>query len=114
MATTTYNRYRVTQAGDIIDLFKNKKLRPSLQPNGYEKVWINMTNGIRKFCYVHRVVWEYFFGRIPKGLTVNHCDEDKTNNSIDNLCLMTIKENNNWGTRNKRISQTMRAKRFLK
>lgn len=61
MATTTYNRYRVTQAGDIIDLFKNKKLRPSLQPNGYEKVWINMINGTRKFCYVHRVVWEYYF-----------------------------------------------------
>lgn len=93
---TRMNRYRVTQEGDIIDTVKNKKLKTSLQPNGYEKVWINMLDGTRKFCYAHRVVWEYFFGKIPKGLTINHYDEDKRNNAINNLCLMTIRENNNW------------------
>ena len=37
-----------------------------------------------------------------------HKDEDKENNCIENLELMTQKENCNYGTRNQRISQTKR------
>lgn len=56
-------------------------------------------------------VWVYltFVGDIPKGLEVNHIDEDKHNNCVWNLNLMTPKENCNWGTRNKRAGEKVAA-----
>lgn len=50
-------------------------------------------------------------GVIPQGMQINHKDEDKTNNSIDNLELMTNKENSSYGTRNERISKAMKQYR---
>ena len=36
-------------------------------------------------------------------MQVNHLNERKNDNRLENLNLMTPKENTNWGTRNKRI-----------
>ena len=41
---------------------------------------------------LHRYVWEYYNGKIPKGYHVHHKDEDKTNNDIANLELMEGKD----------------------
>ena len=38
---------------------------------------------------LHRVIWEYHHGEIPKGYTVHHIDENKSNNSISNFQLLT-------------------------
>lgn len=42
----------------------------------------------RKGSRLHRVVWEYHNGPIPAGYHVHHIDEDRANNSIDNLELV--------------------------
>lgn len=44
----------------------------------------------------HRVIWCFINGDIPNGLQVNHKDFDRGNNNIDNLELMTAKENINY------------------
>lgn len=41
---------------------------------------------------LHRVVWEYYKGKIPKGYEIHHKDKDKDNNSINNLQLVSKKE----------------------
>ena len=41
-------------------------------------------------------------------LDVNHLDEDKSNNHIDNLQWITHKDNCNYGTRNQKISNKQR------
>ena len=51
------------------------------------------------------MVYEAFNGQIPEGLQVNHINEIKTDNRLENLNLMTAKENLNWGTRNERIAK---------
>jgi hypothetical protein len=38
---------------------------------------------------LHRAVWEHHNGAIPKGMHVHHKDEDRCNNRIDNLELMS-------------------------
>lgn len=48
----------------------------------------------------HRLVYFTFNYGADTKLQVNHIDEDKLNNRLDNLNLMTAKENINWGTRN--------------
>ena len=40
----------------------------------------------------HVYVWEQNFGPIPKGYVVHHKDENKKNNNIDNLEIMTRSE----------------------
>ena len=55
---------------------------------------------------VHRLVGEAFISDYSDNLQINHIDEVKTNNKVDNLECVTSLENNNHGTRNKRISMS--------
>jgi hypothetical protein len=43
--------------------------------------------------FVHRVVWEIVNGPIPDGFTVDHINNDKQDNRIENLQLLSAKEN---------------------
>jgi hypothetical protein len=42
---------------------------------------------------VHRIIWVLFYGNIDKNFVVNHVDCDPSNNSIQNLELVTTQEN---------------------
>lgn len=57
---------------------------------------------------IARLVYRAFIGDIPEGMQVNHIDEDPSNNHVENLNLMTPKENSNYGTRNKRLGETFK------
>ena len=50
-------------------------------------------------------MWTVVNGDIPEGMEVNHIDENKQNNSISNLNLLTKTENLNWGTHNERAAK---------
>ena len=43
--------------------------------------------------YVHRIIWYYYYGEIPKNLAINHKDGKKDNNNIENLELLTTQKN---------------------
>lgn len=66
-------------------------------------------NGTKKYLVIARLVYTAFKGHIPFGIQINHIDENPSNNHIDNLELMTPKENSNWGTRNSRIGETFKT-----
>lgn len=38
---------------------------------------------------LHRYIWEYYNGEIPKGYDIHHKDHNKDNNELDNLELIT-------------------------
>jgi len=72
---------------------KNKKyLKPYLSNRNY---YINnlYKNGKKKQFPLHRLIYEAHFGNIPEGLCIDHIDNNKTNNHIDNLRLATLSEN---------------------
>lgn len=80
---------------------------------GYLQVCLRK-DGKNHSLYVHRLVWEAFNGPIPEGMQVNHINEIKSDNRLRNLNLMTKVQNCNWGTRNKRISETKSQKVYSK
>lgn len=54
---------------------------------------IIMENKVRVPVLIHRLVYETFHGEIPSNLTVDHIDGNIYNNSLDNLQLLTIRDN---------------------
>lgn len=44
--------------------------------------------------WVSRIVYENFYGQVPEGMIVHHIDEDKRNNHISNLEILTPVEHN--------------------
>lgn len=61
--------------------------------------------------YLHRLIYETFIGDIPQGMQINHKDENKMNNDIENLEVVTPKQNCVYGTRNERISNSCKGKK---
>lgn len=69
---------------------------------GYLRVTLTK-DGVKKKFMVHRLVTEAYIPN-PENLPfVNHKDECKSNNAVDNLEWCTAKYNCNYGTRNKKI-----------
>lgn len=100
-----FTKYEIYEDGRIWSYSRKKFLKPTTK-NGYQVVCLYDNEGNMKQYLLHRVVWESVTGSpIPEGLQVNHIDENKANNNISNLNLMTPKENSNWGTGIQRQSQ---------
>lgn len=101
--------YAVTTDGQVWSYRRKKFLAPGRNGKGYLFVVLSVDN-VQKICKVHRLVLEAF--NPVEGmdqLQVNHLDENKENNCLENLCWVTCKENNNWGTRNQRLSKPVRC-----
>lgn len=69
------------------------KLKLNDDGNGY-LFFSKMTDGKRKNMKVHRFVWEEFNGKIPQGYQIDHINNDKKDNRLDNLRIVTPKVNN--------------------
>ena len=106
--------YEVSNCGIVRSLNynhtgKTKVMKALKNRNGYLRVNL-WKDGKRKAHLVHRLVWEAFRGAIPAGLQINHLDERKDNNWLDNLEVCTHKENINHGTRNERVAKALIGK----
>lgn len=101
-----YSNYLVLpNEGLIYSLKRNRYVGCKLK-DGYWQCTLSANNGEWK-TGVHRVIWIAVNGDIPEGLEVNHIDENKSNNSINNLNLLTRKENINFGTHNERVAKAL-------
>ena len=91
------DRYATTKDGRIWSYKRKKFLMPCTDKDGYLK--IVLYDDSRKTVSVHRVIlmtWNPVENM--EKLQVNHKDENKKNNCLDNLEWMTCKENINYGT----------------
>lgn len=94
--------YEVSNLGRVRR--NGKILKPSKVRHGYLQIAL-YKNGIYKRFYIHRLVAYAFIPNPNSYPEVNHRDEDKTNNTVDNLEWCTHEYNNNYGTRNERLSK---------
>ena len=103
-----YSDYYVSNSGKIWSE-KTKKLLTPIKVSGYLYVDLYNRNHERQRYKIHRLVaLAFVFNDNPQVKThVNHKDEDKSHNWDTNLEWCTPKYNDNYGTRNKRISKKM-------
>lgn len=87
---------QVNDNGRIYDKpIAGRQMRQRLHSKGYKVVSLTH-DGITKTCYVHRLVADAFIPN-PNGFPmVNHRDEDKTNNFVENLEWCTALYNNTY------------------
>ena len=121
-----YEGYKVSNLGRILSLNYRNTGKPDLmtpveRKDGYLKVEL-WKNGEYKTCYVHRLVAETFLPNPENKPCINHKIEGEkgktmnmvifnTDGSIDKekttIEWATYEENNNYATRNERVSKAM-------
>ena len=96
--------YEVSNTGQVRNIRTGRILKQTITQYGYCQVGLHK-DGVQKTVLVHRLVAQAFIPN-PKNLPeVNHKDECKTNNRIDNLEWCSSSYNTNYGTRNQRIAK---------
>lgn len=97
--------YLVSDSGQVWSLRRHKVLKPKIDRYGYEVVGLSI-NGKSYHRTVHRLVAQAFIPNPNNLPTVNHINEDKTDNRVSNLEWTSIADNDNHGTRNERMADT--------
>lgn len=100
-----------TGSGGYIE--KEKILKNRKDSYGYEMVVLCKNKEQRNYL-VHRLVASAFLENPHNYDSINHKDENKLNNCVDNLEFCDRNYNNNYGTRNERISNTIKNKEKLR
>lgn len=108
MKLDNFSKYEIYPDEQKVWSYKrNKYLTPKKTKKGYLEYSLYDDNNKRHYIRTHKLFWAAVNGEIPNGYQLNHIDENKENNALTNLNLMTQNENNNWGTRNERAKQTL-------
>ena len=97
--------------GTVIRHIEEKILAPNLNRYGYQYVSFSL-NGKIKSITVHRLVAEAFIPNPENKPQVNHKNEIKTDNCVDNLEWCDASYNINFGTRTERSIQNRRSYKF--
>lgn len=110
-------RYQVSDKGNVRSVARKdsigrkcggRTLEPRHHTNGYLQVAL-YKNGKRQNKLIHRLVTEAFIPNPENHPEVNHQDEDKANNNVENLEWCTSRYNTNHGTLIERLSKKVRA-----
>ena len=100
--------YKVSNLGNVKNCLSGRILKLCNDKDGYKIINL-YKNGVRKTYGVHRLVSKAFLTNPNNLPQVNHKDEDKTNNRVDNLEWCDAKYNLNFGT-----AQERKAKKISK
>ena len=106
-------RYQVSNFGRIKSFLQDRKNGKIKLGNstvkGYLAICLYNEDGVFEWHPVHRLVAEAFLDNPNNLPQVNHKDEDKTNNRVDNLEWCDNTYNVNYGTRNERAGISNRC-----
>lgn len=97
--------YQVSNLGRVKRVTTGRILKGMVSGSGYIQVDLSKQGATSKKL-IHRLAAQAFIPNPENKLEVNHIDEDKTNNKVDNLEWATRQENNNHGTHNEKVSKS--------
>lgn len=109
-AITDYeNLYEVSNIGRVKNIRTGRILKPGIDRYGYYNVGL-CKNGKQKTKNVHRLVAQEFLPNPDNLPCVNHKDENKLNNRVDNIEWCTVSYNNKYGNRLNKCRNSMMKK----
>ena len=97
--------YEINELGEVRRISTGYILKDYICHDGYKRVGLTK-KGKTKSLLLHRLLALTFIPNPNNYPCINHKDEDKSNNSLDNLEWSTYKYNLNYGTRNVRANET--------
>ena len=92
MNNQLYEGYFVTSCGKVWSYKSKKFLKPMITKDGYKSVALYI-NGKRKIFRIHQLVAQTYIPNLNNYDTVDHIDDNKEHNYINNLQWMTRKNN---------------------
>ena len=97
-----YNLYAGSKDGNVINIIKQVPHKGNKTNRGYLNVCVRKhgQSGV-KGCQVHRFVWECFNGVIPEGKVIDHINNNKEDDRLCNLQLVTHQQNCNKSAKNR-------------
>lgn len=93
-----FTNYSIDKLGTVINNSTQKKLKQSLQKDGYKVVYLYDNNKKRTVpVRIHILLAITYMNHKTDGhkIVINHIDLNKLNNSLDNLELISQRENAN-------------------
>lgn len=87
--------YRISNLGNVYSKHINRNLKPGKTQDGYLYVMLRKDRK-QRIHLIHRLIATYFIPNPDNLPVINHKDENKTNNSIDNLEWCTYSYNNTY------------------
>tara|TARA_R110002126_G_scaffold274305_1_gene419243 strand:- start:72 stop:536 length:465 start_codon:yes stop_codon:yes gene_type:complete len=95
-----YENYEVDTLGNVYSLDNQNrtlssdgKLSERIVGCGYAAVSLYGVTKKPKQVGIHRLVWEAFKSPIPEGMEIDHINNNRLNNMISNLQLMSKRDN---------------------
>lgn len=101
--------YECSNLGRIRNKITGNILKGCINNKGYVRISLTYYK-TKKFAHV--LILESFYKRPFNNAQVNHIDENKTNNKLDNLEWVTNKQNANHGTRIDRVTEKIKKPIF--
>lgn len=87
-----FEDYLVNEECEVYSIKTKKILKHSNTNSNYVCVSLYKDKKL-KSSYIHRIMYETFVGTIPKDYEIDHIDQDRENNRLENLRLMDKRSN---------------------
>lgn len=105
------NKYQVSNQGRVKSLNylhtkKEEILSQRINKKGYSVVYLYKDKKTKTFS-VHRLVAKAFIPNPNNFTCINHKDENKTNNCVENLEWCNTSYNNNYGEHNNNVAKAL-------
>lgn len=102
-----YNyEYLVMDNGEVISVKNGWKHIKGQNCNNYRRIHLQ-GYGKEEWCLIHRLVAKKFIPNPDNLPQINHKNEIKSDNRVENLEWCTASYNTNYGTRNQRVAKKL-------
>lgn len=102
--------YRISNMGRVKSLTTNTIRTHNINNSGYCCVTLKCKGKKTQTVTIHRLVAQHFLPNPYNKSDVNHIDENKMNNKVDNLEWLSHKENCQYGNRNKLVGEKLKGR----